>query len=89
MRNEQGETFPQSASTDELIAYFDTHDLGDVLEDLPEVEFEVALQRRPHLFVLDADLIEPLDAIAARQQIPSESLINSWLREKLSELQTV
>ena len=32
----------------ELVEFFDTHDMGDFEEALPEVHFEVDLQRKTH-----------------------------------------
>ena len=37
------------------------------------------------MFALDEDLAERLTAIAKAKRIPSETLINVWLREKLLE----
>jgi len=46
---------PSFASTDELVEFFDSHDMGDYEEDLREAHFEVDLQRRTHLVAIDEE----------------------------------
>ena len=74
---------PHFQSLDELVEFFDTHDLGDYLEQMPEAHFEVDLKQRTHLFALDEDLAERLTELAIARRIPSTVLINSWLRERV------
>jgi hypothetical protein len=38
------QTLPAFASLNEMVEFFDTHDLGDYLEQMPETHFEVNLQ---------------------------------------------
>lgn len=42
--NNQEEEFPRCDSLEELISFFDDKDLGDYLEWMPLVEFEVDLK---------------------------------------------
>ena len=74
---------PHFASLDELVEFFDTHDLGEYWEQIPEAHFEVDIKRRTHLFALDEELADKLTEIALSRQVPSGVLINSWLREKI------
>ena len=74
---------PHFASLDELVGFFDTHDLGEYWEQMPEAHFEVDIKRRTHLFALDEELADKLTEIALSRQVPSGVLINSWLREKI------
>jgi hypothetical protein len=76
---------PQSHSLDELVAFFETHDMGEYWDHLPEADFEVDLKTRRHLVALDEELADKLTEIAKVKHIPSEALMNSWLREKISE----
>ena len=41
---------PKFSTLDELVAFFDTHDMGEDWEGLPEAEFDVDIQRRTHIF---------------------------------------
>ena len=70
-------------SLDELVEFFDTHDMGEY-EDLPQAHFDVNLRRRTHLVAIDEEINSRLTEIAEREQIPAEALINSWLKEKIS-----
>ena len=72
-------------SLEALIEYFDTHDLGDDWEKMPEVKFDIDIQKRTHLVAIDEDLIERVSAIAKAQHVPAEKLINFWLKEKMLE----
>jgi hypothetical protein len=77
--------FPEFDTLDELVDYFDHHDLGDLVEDMPEVDFEIDIQAKTHLFALEDELLEDLTEIAKKQHIASAKLINMWLKEKLAE----
>ncbi len=68
---------------DELVEFFDTHDLGECWDQMPEVHFEVDIKKRMHLFAIDGELASKLTQIAGAKQIVSQKLINSWLREKI------
>jgi hypothetical protein len=76
---------PKFNSLDELVTFFDTHDMGEYWDSLPEAEFQVDIQRRTHIFSLDEDLLERLAAVSKEKHVPSERLINVWLREKIAE----
>jgi hypothetical protein len=52
---------------------------------MPEVNFEVYIKRKVHLFTLDAELASKLTAIAKSRKVSSQILINTWLREKITE----
>jgi len=83
MTENNSERMPHFQSLDELVEFFDTHDLGEYWEQMPEAHFEVDLKRRTHLFALDEDLATRLTELAIERQIPSAVLINSWLRERV------
>ncbi|PKO21060.1 MAG: hypothetical protein CVU38_16760 [Chloroflexi bacterium HGW-Chloroflexi-1] len=85
MAESKSKRMPKFGSLDELVAFFDTHDMGEYWDSLPEVEFEVDIQRRTHIFSLDEDLVERLTAVSKARHVPSERLINVWLWEKLGE----
>ncbi len=78
-------SLPVSGSIDELVEYFETHDMGDDLENLPEVQFDIDLGRRTHLVAVAEDLVGKIGEMARSRHISSESLINSILREKIAE----
>ena len=86
MTKKHEHTLPHFATLDQLTEYFDTHDLGEYLDNMPEVHVDVDLQERKHIFALDDDIVEKLTKIALSEKMPSEVLINSWLREKIAHL---
>ncbi len=76
---------PQFESTDELTIFFEENDLGEYLDSMPKAEFDVAIGRRNHYVAVDQDVVEKLSEISKTEHLTSRSLVNSWLREKLSE----
>lgn len=76
-------SLPHFGSLDELVKFFDAHDMGEYWESLPEARMDINIKRRTHLFALDQDIAERLTIIAKAKHVPSEKLINSWLKEKL------
>ncbi len=86
MARKSKQPFLGQGSLEAFVTYFDTHDLGDELDGLPEVQFDVDIQARKHLVTLDEDIAEQVEKIALRRHIPSEVLINAWLREKIAHL---
>lgn len=75
----------KSAAVRDLIEWFERDDLGDYLKQMPEVNFDVDIKRRRHLIRLDPELSAKVTSIAKAKNTSSESLINSWVREKISE----
>ena len=70
---------------DELVEFFETHDLGEYWDQLPEAHFDVDIRRRTHIFAIEEDLANRLTEIAQSKQIPSETLVNLGLREKIEQ----
>lgn len=85
MPKSKSKRLPSFRSLDELVEFFDTHDMGEYWDQMPEAHFEVDIKRRIHLFAIDEELAGKLIQIARSRQISSETLINSWLREKILE----
>ncbi len=85
MAKNKARTPTPAKSLDELVAYFDTHDLGDDWALMPKARFDIDIQKRTHLVAIDEELIERLAAIAKVQHVPAETLIHVWLKEKVRE----
>ena len=83
MAKSKVETLPEPNSIDELVDFFETHDMGEHWEQMPEAEFEVKIKRRKHLIALEEDVVTRVTRIAKAKKISSEALINTWLKEKL------
>ena len=67
---------PEFESIEQLVEFFDTHDMGEY--DLPEVEFDVDIQRRTFLVPVDEKLMKRLVQVAQARQVSTEELVNSW-----------
>jgi hypothetical protein len=84
MGENDSQKLPSFTSLDELVEFFDTNDMGDYEESLPEANFDVDLRRKTHLVAIDEETNNRLTEIAEQEQTPAESLVNSWLKEKIS-----
>jgi len=69
------------ASLEEAADFWDTHDSADYDEYFVDVDFDVDLKKRS--LVVDVKLYEEVRAIAKKKRIPTEKLVNRWLKEKL------
>ncbi len=85
MPKSKSKKIPHFGYLDELVEFFDTHDLGEYWNEMPEAHFDVDLKRRTHLVAIDAKLAGKLSQIARSRQTSSQRLINSWLKEKILE----
>ena len=85
MAKSSSKKLPQFESLDSLVEFFDSRDLGEYWDQMPEATFDVDIKRKTHLFAVDAELANKLIEIAKAKQTSSEALINTWLREKILE----
>ncbi|MGB7533222.1 MAG: CopG family antitoxin [Halobacteriota archaeon] len=85
MTKSKSENLPRFGSLDELVKFFDTHDLGEYWTEMPEAHFEVDIKRKTHLFAIETGLANKLTEIAKNRETSSATLINAWLKEKIRE----
>ena len=85
MARNKPKSLPPTRSLDELVEFFDTHDMGEYWEHMPEAHFDIDLKKRTHLVAIDEELIGKLTEIAKAKHVSAEVLINSWLKEKMLE----
>lgn len=83
MAESKSKKLPQFNSNEELMKFFDTHDMGEYASELPEADFDVEIQGNHYLVSVDGHLMSQLLEVAKRQQISVEMLVDSWLKEKL------
>lgn len=76
---------PKFDSVEALTEFFEENDMGDYLESMPEAEFDVELRDRKHFFAVDEDVAERLSEISKNEHVSSGAIVNSWLREKISD----
>ena len=84
MAENESSSLPHFQSLQELIEYFDAHDMGEHWDRMPEARFEVDIKRRHRLVSIDEDLMSQLSEIAKSRQISVEVLIDAWLKEKIA-----
>jgi hypothetical protein len=84
MTENNSKQLPKFESLDALTDFFDENDLGEFLEQMPEANFEVNLKRRKYFVAIDEELSEKLSEISKLEHLPSETIVNSWLWEKIS-----
>lgn len=85
MTKSKSKNLPRFGSLDELVKFFDTHDLGKYWTEMPEAHFEVDIKRKTHLFAIETGLADKLTEIAKNRETSSATLINAWLKEKIQE----
>jgi len=85
MAAKKKDVLSRTDSLAELVEFFETHDMGEHWDQMPEADFDIDIRRRKHLVALDEDLAEEVSKIARSRQVSSESLINALLLEKLAE----
>jgi hypothetical protein len=78
-------TPPKFETLEDLVELFDSHDLGDYWDALPEAHFDVAIKRRKRLVAVEEELAGKVAEIARAQDISTEDLINAWLKEKVAQ----
>jgi hypothetical protein len=83
-RSKQNET-PLPKKLGDLVEFFETHDMGDHWDRMPEAHFEIEIKKRTHLIAIDEDIAKQITAIAKSKKTPSETLVNSWLKEKIQK----
>jgi hypothetical protein len=76
---------PKFNSLDRLVEFFDTHDIGECWDEMPEAHFEVDIKKRTHFFPLVADLAENLDQIAKEKTPSSEVRVGENSEHKAAE----
>ncbi|MCI0388333.1 MAG: BrnA antitoxin family protein [Acidobacteria bacterium] len=86
MAKSKVKTLPKLDSINELVDFFETHDMGDYWEQMPEADFEIKIKRRRHLIALEEDVVIEVTKIAKAKKVTSEALINTWLKEKLRKV---
>jgi len=85
MTENKEKNLPQFDSLDELVNFFDENDFGDFEEKLKEVHFNVDLKSKKHLVGINEEISKNLTEIALRENTTTESLVNLWLEEKVSD----
>jgi len=71
MARRKSKKLPKFDSLDKLVAFFDTHGMGEYWDEMSEAHFEVDIKKITHFFPLDAALAEKLNQIVKKKKTPS------------------
>jgi hypothetical protein len=85
MVESKSKKLPQFNSNQDLIEFFDTHDMGEFESELPEEYFDVDIRQNHYSVSVDGYLMSKLLEVARERQVSVEMLLNAWLKEKLLE----
>ena len=86
MAKSKSKSLPSFDSLDDLVEFFDTRDMGEYWDQMPEARLDVTIKRRKHLVAIDEEISAKLTEIAQSTKVSSEKLINSWLKEKIRKV---
>jgi len=75
---------PEFESIAELTEFFDNNDMGEYFDEMPEVYFDVDIQRHSFLVPIDKHLMKKLADLAKSQHTSTGQLVNTWLEEKVA-----
>lgn len=64
--------------------FWDTHDISEYWNMTSEAKFKVSMKREPKYVALENDIAMKVFNIAKKKHVSAETIINLWLREKLS-----
>ena len=82
----QRDPIPESfASIEDAAEFWDSHSTADYDDLMHDVHFDVDIQRRTFLVPIEGSMAKAITAIAQREGLGLETLVNLWLQEKLTE----
>ncbi len=64
--------------------FWDTHDIADYWDETKEVKFKVSLKKEPKYIALEEGIAKKAFNVAKKKHVSIETLVNLWLKEKLS-----
>lgn len=64
--------------------FWDTHDAADYWDKTRAARFKINLKKEPKYIALENELAKKVFNIAKKKHISTETLVNIWLKDKLS-----
>ncbi|KJU87384.1 hypothetical protein MBAV_000424 [Candidatus Magnetobacterium bavaricum] len=65
--------------------FWDKHDLSDFWGETDDADFETDIDTEVVYYAIERELSEQIQSVALRCGISADTLINSWVQEKLRE----
>jgi hypothetical protein len=69
----------------EIGEFWDKQDLSDFWSKTRKVKFDVVLEPEATYYPVQKDLSEKIRSEARKQGVPSDTLVNLWLEQKIKE----
>jgi hypothetical protein len=86
MKKNKKDPIPKSfASAEEAGEFWDTHDLGDYLDQTRDTDMNFNLKRRHFYIGIEPSIAQDLQRISEREGISAETMTNLWLKEKIQD----
>ena len=83
MTSSPEESWYKRSGVEDLVEFFETHDMGEYWQEMPEAQFEIDIKKRTHLIAIDEEIADRITTIAKTRKTSSQSLINAWLKDTL------
>ena len=77
---ENRSSISKTNSEDKIGEFWDTHDFTDFDTDGPDADFEII-----STIPVQLELLNEIEAHAAKRGVKVETLVNQWLQQKLDE----
>jgi len=69
MARSKSKSLPTFGSIADLVRFFDTHDMGEYWDQMPEAHFDVNIKRKKHLIAIDEGISSQLTEIAKSMKV--------------------
>lgn len=75
----------QATSYQEIGEFWDAHDVTEFWDQTHPVEFDIDIRSETTLCAIEAELAIEISRIAHQRGVSRETLINLWIRDRLTE----
>ena len=75
----------KASSYADIGEFWDKHDLSEVWGRTRKVKFDVVLEPEATYYPVAKELSAKIQTVAREQGVPSDTLVNRWLGQKLKE----
>ena len=69
----------------EIGEFWDEHDLSDFWGKTRKVRFDVVVEPEATYYPVEKGLSEKIQSVARKHGVPSDTLVNLWLEQKIKE----
>ena len=83
--SEDNTSLAEAGTYDEMVEYFETHDLGEMWEQTRPAEFNTKNATFSYYFRIEKSLAQRIYEVAKQHGVSSETLLNLWVQEKLAQ----